>query len=99
MTTPRIWHYRWTIDLSAQLVSWSNPMGDSNINNLKLAVHYACIFLVAPRSNALSMISVVCNNFATVSWLHRVLISQQHTSANLLRTTYSSYTTNTSPDA
>ena len=63
---PHIWRHQWLSKIPARLVSFQNPTGDRNINEIYLAFHYALLNLVDHRARLLSAIAFFCDIFATL---------------------------------
>ena len=82
---PFVCCWRFPEDITARLVSWDNLEGDRDINEFKIAGHYAQAALFFPRMTPLAASVFGCDNFTTILWVKRGSISCQSPATAFLR--------------
>jgi hypothetical protein len=83
---PIVWRLAWPADISARLVSVSNPQGDLTINDLEMA-GLLLQYLVLEQMVALrhKHVAAWCDNTSTVSWARRMTSSRSRIGHRLVR--------------
>jgi hypothetical protein len=83
---PVAWRLAWPADITARLVSRSNPEGDITINDLEMAglllQHLVLEMLVLLKHEH---VAAWCDNTSTVSWAQRMTSSRSRISHRLVR--------------
>jgi hypothetical protein len=83
---PVVWRLAWPTDITARLVSSSNPTGDLTINDLEMAgllLQYLVLELLVPLKH--QHVAAWCDNTSTVSWARRMTSRRSRIGHRLVR--------------